>query len=501
MNTLLTESGRNNDRYNKLLLERWDPLLSKTSGDERLKPITSTKQKLMVAQVLQNQEDHFKDTGYLKEANSTTDVFTGYGRANDPKFGTAEEPDPSAGGGAFPSNDDTYARGDTRVPGMIMPMIRRVLPELIANEIVGIQPMAQSVGIAFALRFNYSRDNLGDFSPDNTANANGAPGAWRSDGEEMGYQKLNTAHTGITSDSLTGLGVQGTATSGSGFDFIQDDTGVARLTKELECSSAIPQVELELQKTTVTAGTRKLAFKYSVELEQDLMNQHGISVDEELTQMVSYELQAEIDREIIMRMIALALNAGDGQGYSYWNPATADGRWGMEKYTNLYTNILNKANLIAVRNRVGPGNFIVATPQVVSILQSLPIFKAIDIGNDVTSEVGIARSGTLGGRFKVYQDTRTEAQFQAGLRNSRIDYILLGYKGSGYFQTGMIYCPYIPIFMQRTVGVTDFSPRVGLSTRYGLAENMHGADKYYHVIIIEGLTEQYASDGNTQILT
>jgi len=221
---------------------------------------------------------------------------------------------------------------------------------------------------------------------------------------------------------------------------------------------------------------------------------NGIDVDAELTNAMSYEIQAEIDREMIMRMIQSALNAGSGAGYSFWSPASADGRWLAERNRDFYQKLIIEANKIAVRNRRGAANFIVATPKVCAILEMLPEFQWMSVnGNVSTQGVGIAKVGTVGGRFTVYRDTRTEVQ-NPGYSNTgytanspAIEYALLGYKGPEFYDTGIIYCPYIPIMVQRTIGPNDFAPRVGLLTRYGVVDNIFGANLYYHLVLVQGL--------------
>ena len=164
----------------------------------------------------------------------------------------------------------------------------------------------------------------------------------------------------------------------------------------------------------------------------------------------------------------------------------------MERNRDFYQRLIIEANRIAVRNRRGAANFIVATPRVCAILEMLPEFQWVPVqGNVNTQPVGVAKVGNLGGRFNVYRDTRTEAQFEGGLRNKRVEYALLGYKGPEFYDTGIIYCPYIPVMVQRTIGPNDFSPRVGLLTRYGVVDNIFGANLYYHTILLSGLGEGF----------
>jgi hypothetical protein len=214
---------------------------------------------------------------------------------------------------------------------------------------------------------------------------------------------------------------------------------------------------------------------------------------------MSYEIQAEIDREMLMRMIQSALGAGYGPGFSVWSPASADGRWLVERNRDFYQRLIIEANRIAVRNRRGAANFIVATPRVCAILEMLPEFQWVPVAGDVnTQPVGIGKVGSIGGRFNVYRDTRTEVNHNTGYGQTRqgggtdgIEYALLGYKGPEFYDTGIIYCPYIPVMVQRTIGPNDFAPRVGLLTRYGVVDNIFGSNLYYHVIIVQNLGAEF----------
>jgi hypothetical protein len=374
-------------------------------------------------------------------------------------------------------------------------MIRRTFPELITNEIVGVQPMSGPVGLAFALRYKYEGDGLGPGGVDGSAasaaaNTGGHTAA--SDGDELGYNTLDTRFTGTSSARLSG---------GPGQWSQSDvDKGVAQLLKNYELTSKIPQVVVSFEKTAVEAGTRRLAARWSVELEQDLKNMNGIDIDTELTNAMSYELQAEIDREMIMRMIQVALDAGNGTGFSVWSAASADGRWMAERNRDFYQKLIVEANRIAVRNRRGAANFVVATPRVCAILEMLPEFNAMPINGNVSTNpaVGVAKVGNVGGRFNVYRDTRTEGQFEQGDRSARLEYALLGYKGPEFYDTGIVYCPYIPVMVQRTIGPNDFAPRVGLLTRYGVVDNIFGAKLYYHVVIVTDLGTAF-TPGNQSV--
>jgi len=503
---MLNDTQYHNKGRERMLMEKWKPLLE--ARDEDLKPLTTRRKATMTAVLLENQYNHMlqnpevygkvpvieeaiggvPSTGVGQTTSGGTGVFTSYNGSTVQHGHNANQ--------VNPASTDDYATGDATLPNVIMPMIRRTFPELLANEIVGIQPMSGPVGLAFALRFRYDGEHLADFSPDGSATLNTAVSAkpWISDskGKEAGYNYLNTAYTGITSSELTG-------NTTAGFEFPEVDKGVANLLATTEMSTALPQMSMNIEKTAVSAGSRKLALKYSLELEQDLMNMHGISVDDEMTAMMSYEIQAEIDREILLRMINIALNAGPNAGWSVWNPANADGRWSAERTVNLWQHIRVQARLISLRNRRGAANFLVATPYVISILETLPNFKYFEVDGAVKQEFGNSKAGTLG-PLKVFVDTRTEAQYQSGITTDHVNYILLGYKGSESWDSGLIYLPYIPVMVQRTMGPNDFSPRVGLSTRYAIASSLNGAENFYHVIMLQELSAPMALTAEKQYL-
>ena len=478
----------------KLLVEKWSPMLDYTSN--KISAIEDEHTRLNTAILMENQER------YLGEAN-----IAGNGGA----YGTGD----TVGGLYNPTGpqggSDSYATGDARLPKVLIPMIRRTFPELITNEIVGVQPMSGPVGLAFALRYKYADANIdgtpsavGNGSgatdpatglPTNTHDSNNADSGqeWWNEaaGKEVGWNYLDTRYTGASSDHLSGS---------PDFEIIPEDTGLAQLMSAFEFTSNIPQMELAFEKTAIEAGTRRLAARWSVELEQDIRNMNGIDIDAELTNAMSYEIQAEIDREMIMRMIQVCLTAGtepanggrDGKGYSTWIAGSADARWIGERTRDFYSKVIVEANRIAVRNRRGAANFIIATPRVCAMVEMLPEFKFMPVNTNVnTQPTGVSKVGNLGGRFTVYRDTRTEAQYQVGTRSAPIEYALLGYKGADFYDTGIIYCPYIPVMVQRTIGPNDFAPRVGLLTRYGVVDNLFGADLYYHVIIVKGLGETF----------
>lgn len=512
----------------KALITKWSKILDFT--DNQTKAIEGYQKRLATALMCENQETWLRQNGHMPRSlvQEAGTMLGGGSLASGPWGGGDGTPasytsgqygqaGPGTGG-----NTDWYAPGDARLPKTLIPMIRRTFPELITHEIVGVQPMSGPVGLAFALRYFYDQDPLacspyndkncssGPFSASGTGSKyNGGqfpqgPGVWTgANTDEAGYNKLYTAHTGITAASLSGLGLTTSAASGTCFDFTPQDMGVAQLLSHFEASSNIPTMSLKIEKQAVEAGTRRLGTSWSMELEQDLMNMNGIDIDAEMTNAMSYEIQAEIDREMVVRMIQVALNAGFGAGYSVWKPQLADGRWFAERGVDFYAKIVVEANRIAIRNRRGPANFIIATPKVCTILQLLPEFRPFEIASSIqTHPNGVARVGTLAGQFNIYRDTRTEAQYLAGLRADPVEYALLGYKGSEFWDTGIVYCPYIPVLVQRTISPHSFTPNVGMMTRYGVIDHLFGSGNFYHLIIARDLnTGHTVTCGNALTLT
>tara|TARA_R100001198_G_C5119391_1_gene142892 strand:- start:52 stop:672 length:621 start_codon:yes stop_codon:yes gene_type:complete len=204
---------------------------------------------------------------------------------------------------------------------------------------------------------------------------------------------------------------------------------------------------------------------------------------------------------MIIRMIQAALKGGEQTGYTSFHIASADGRWMAERNRAFYQKLIVESNRIAVRNRRGSANFVVATPRVCAILEMLPEFSWMTVdGNVNTQPVGVAKVGNVGGRFNVYRDTRTEAQYNLGSGEAdRVEYALLGYKGPEYYDTGIIYCPYIPVMVQRSIDPNSFYPKVGMLTRYGVVDHLFGATNYYHVVFVKGLGQSFDPTGDAAV--
>ncbi len=472
------------------LVEKWAPVLDYTSTT--VKPIENDHSRLCTAMLLENQERYC-----LTEQNTVGGGVFGSGIGS--YTGGQVNGVPAAG-------DSNYAGGDYRLPKVLIPMIRRTFPELVTNEIVGVQPMSGPVGLAFALRYKYGQnlltqvsDNDGQDGRTDSSSTDRAVRVAALSGAELGYNYVNSMFTGASSAALSG-------SDEFEFNIQAQDRGIAELLKNFEATGNIPTVEVSFEKTAVEAGTRRLAAKWSVELEQDVRNMNGIDIDAELTNAMSYEIQAEIDREMVMRMAQAALNA---RNVSMWQISAADGRWIGERTRAFYAHIIYQANRVSVRTRRGAANFIIATPKVCAMLEMLPEFQPMSVnGNVNTSSTGIAKVGTVGGRFTVYRDTITDAQninaydnmkgaYPGATRTPELEYALLGYKGAEYYDTGIVYCPYIPVMVQRTIGPNDFAPRVGLLTRYGVVDNLFGAGLYYSLIVVKGLGSGFTPGDQT----
>jgi hypothetical protein len=233
---------------------------------------------------------------------------------------------------------------------------------------------------------------------------------------------------------------------------------------------------------------------------------HNIDLEEEMMDLMAYEIAAEIDRELVARIVSAA-KAGGTLTWDYGNAlgspggGTADGRWEQEKFRTLFTVILTAAEEIARATRRGAGNFVIVSPRVAVALQTLPEFDTAPVKADINSlAVGISTIGTLNG-MKVYRDT-----------HSWVDYAVVGYKGQKENDSGIVYCPYIPVMFAKATGEESFSPRAGVMTRYGICDHLFGAQNYYRYIDVQGLsnssvqtstgtatfTDQHNTDGITK---
>jgi len=320
---------------------------------------------------------------------------------------------------------------------ILMPLTRRIMPNLLANEIVGVQPMAGPVSIAYALRF---------FASVSSPSASGY-----AVGSEIGYNNMDDSFTGSVP---TSAGETWASTNPSPYT-----------------SSFFPEAKTTMQSTVVTANTRKMKARYSLESAQDLKNMHGLDIEAELTNMLQYEVGAEIDRELVIDINTLgASQHSDGQYTSSYTITAGDGTWEAQLFRNMYTRFVREAAAIARRTRRGAGNFIIASGNVVTALDSLGTFLLQPLAGANPMEIGpgVAKVGTIENRFAVYRDTFASA-----------DYATIGFKGQGTQNSGVIYCPYIPLMMSKAVEPGNFTPVIGMLTRYGIVNQLLNSQDFY----------------------
>ncbi|MCS7316919.1 MAG: hypothetical protein NZZ41_01165 [Candidatus Dojkabacteria bacterium] len=451
------------DSIREALVRKWRPLVEHIRDDRKAE---------ITAQLLEQENRYFK--GLLTEAPSSAGGAT---------YSAVAHPNASNVG---------QTSGIARFQAIAMPLVARVFPELVTNDLVGVQPMFTPVGLAYALRYRYQSE------------FNGKPGF---PGKEAGYNTVEALYSG-------GYPVTATSTPTSadfiatwpnvvdngrvkGGDGTYNDCGVpgglvprggyrtgdAEGLGELHWNGVaemdrIRYMGLSVERQTVEAKTRKLAARWSHEAQQDLKNMHNVDLAAQLSDLLAYEIAAEIDAEVKANIIALAQVGGVlVWDYNSSNFGGADGRWEQEKFRTLYTVFLKASNEIAVATRRGAGNFILASPGVVAAIEALEQFALSSVATNLATEVsGVAKVGTIG-RFTVYRD-----MFATN------DYAVVGYKGRDDADAGIIYLPYVPIQFLEAVGQDSFNPRIGVMTRYGLCNNLFGAENYYRYIDVRGLS-------------
>ena len=409
------------------LVEKWSPVLNEESAGS----ITDAHKRSVTAAVLENTENALREQGLQETA------------ANAAGAGTA------ATGAADNWNP------------ILISLVRRAMPNMMAYDVAGVQPMSGPTGLIFAMKSKYKTTKAG-VSVDDEA-------------------LFNEAAVGFSGDSATtangspsGLaGVSDTDGGGSIVDSGADYapyTGDAYTTTEAEAlgntGEAFAEMGFSIEKATVTAKSRALKAEYTLELAQDLKAIHGLDAETELANILSTEILAEINREVIR-----TINSQAKVGARQANVTTkgifdlssdADGRWSAEKFKGLGVQLDREANVIAKETRRGKGNFIICSSDVASALAAsgmLDYSPALSTNLNV-DDTGNTFAGVLNGRMKVYIDPYATA-----------DYINVGYKGTNPYDAGLFYCPYVPLTMVRAVGEDDFQPRIGFKTRYGMASN------------------------------
>ena len=420
---------------NEELVNKWQPVLE----HEDLPPIKNHYRKVVTAHMLEQQENALKEQAGVQGVGSTSLL----GESTAPETVTA--------------NADKFNP-------VLISLVRRTAPNLIAFDIMGVQPMSGPTGLIFALRPTYGTGKNG-VSPEagaanafygeaNTGFSAGAPGnlpAWAS----------NQANAMFMSSDAEGL--------------IADRTGMATASAELLGNAAtnkIPSMSFQIDKSTVEAVSRSLKAEYSVELAQDLKAIHGLDAETELANILTTEINAEINREIVRKVYfgCTGVDAVDGRGTANiggqaGQQGTLDGRWLVERFKALVYKVETEANAIAKNTRRGKGNFIICSSDVASALSTAGV---LDPTAALTvDDTGSTFAGTIGAGMKVYIDPYSY---------TGDDFICVGYKGTSPYDAGMFYCPYVPLQMVRAIGEDNFQPKIGFKTRYGIGVNPFATD-------------------------
>jgi|TARA_B110000261_G_scaffold122965_1_gene137247 hypothetical protein len=346
----------------------------------------------------------------------------------------AEEGGPSSLLEAAPANSTADM---TSYNPVLISLVRRAMPNLVAYDIAGVQPMTGPTGLIFAMRTKYE-------------DTGGKPEAF--------YGEADTDYSGA-------------GTHANALGATSETTGTGLATADAEAlgdgtAAEFAQMSFAIEKVSVTAKSRALKAEYTTELAQDLKAIHGLDAETELANMLSAELLAEINREVI-RTVYTNAKAGSQTGTAsagtFNLDVDANGRWSVEKFKGLMFQIEKEANQIAKDTRRGKGNLIVCSSDVASALQMAGVLDyapALNSNNLSPDDTGNTFAGVLNGRFKVYIDPYAGA-----------NYMVVGYKGSSTFDAGLFYCPYVPLQMVRAVGENSFQSKLGFKTRYGMVSN------------------------------
>jgi hypothetical protein len=433
---------------------KWEPILAHPD----LAPIKDTHRRSVTAVVLENTEKA------LREANQYV---------------------PQTLTEAAPANA-TGADIDTFDPVLIS-LVRRAMPNLIAYDICGVQPMTGPTGLIFAMRSKYSTQ--GNSATENFYNeVNTSFSSVVSGANTLGQKNVGT-YPGNTSTGTANLAETGIYNFGSGMSTAQAEA--------LGSSGnvAFAEMAFSIEKVTVTAKSRALKAEYTMELAQDLKAIHGLDAETELSNILSAEILAEINREVV-RTINVTATKGATENTTtagrFDLDTDSNGRWSVEKFKGLMFQVEREANQIAKATRRGKGNIIICSSDVASALQMAGVLDyapALNSNNLNVDDTGNTFAGVLNGRVRVYIDP-----YAGG------NYMVVGYKGSSAFDAGLFYCPYVPLQMVRAVDPDSFQPKIGFKTRYGMVANPYAegataglgaltkdSNVYYRRVLVDNL--------------
>ena len=401
------------------LVEKWGPILEHDSfatiADQHKKSVTAT--------ILENTEKALMESGDLSAS------MTGL---------LAEAPTNAAGADGFTA--DATATGPVAgYDPVLISLVRRAMPNLMAYDIAGVQPMTGPTGLIFAMRSKYT----------NQAGAEAFYGEADTDFSGAGTHANTLPNAAATHGTGMALNAAEALGDGNGTDF--------------------GEMAFSIEKVTVAAKSRALKAEYTTELAQDLKAVHGLDAETELANILQSEILVEINRELVRTIYNNAKPGATGTA----TPGTfdldvdANGRWSVEKFKGLMFQIEQEANAIAKDTRRGKGNIVICSSDVASALQMAGILDytpALNSNSLTVDDTGNTFAGVLNGRYKVYIDP-----YAVG------NYLVVGYKGSSSFDAGLFYCPYVPLQMVRAVGENSFQPKIGFKTRYGMVSNPFAA--------------------------
>jgi len=474
------------------LMEKWSPLLDAEGVD----PIKDSHRRATTAILLENQERFLKEEAAFASGNGmlNEDAPTNSGNA-------------VGASGAF-SGGSAAAGPTAGFDPVLISLIRRSMPNLVAYELAGVQPMNGPTGLIFAMRSRYTNQSGTESffnEPDSAFSANKA-------GTNIGQSTQGDYTSAVDDDGTVGFGSTGTQRGtnpaileGAASDAVQSQYSIGQgmATGDSEAlgdgsNGDFNEMAFSIEKVTVTAKSRALKAEYSMELAQDLRAIHGLNAEAELANILSSEILAEINREVI-RTIYKTAEAGSQANVAnagfFDLDVDSNGRWSVEKFKGLLFNIERDANRIAQRTRRGKGNIIMTSADVASaltmagVLDYTPALNA----NLQVDDTGNTFAGTINGKYRVFIDP-----FAAN--SAANQYYVVGYKGTSPYDAGLFYCPYVPLQMVRAVGENSFQPKIGFKTRYGLVSNPYAegtaqglgritsnSNRYYQRTVVKNL--------------
>ena len=432
----------------KALTEKWNPVL----GHEGAGAIKDNYRKAVTAVLLENTEKQLREErGMINEASTVGAIGT----------------NALSGSGL-----DTKTGGLAGFDPVMISLIRRAAPNLVAYDICGVQPMSGPTGLIFAMKSHYNnRSGAEALYNEPDANFSGntqGPAAYNDELSPLGDGGSTDANPALLNDATGG----GTTEA----NYERQAGNIARETAEVLGSGAtlFNEMDFSIEKTAVTAKTRALRAEYTLELAQDLKAIHGLDAEQELANLLSSEILAEINREVVRTVYTVAKSGAQNNVANagvFDLDVDSNGRWSVEKFKGLMFQIERDANAIAQQTRRGKGNFIITSADVAS---ALAMSGTLDYSSGLTGaggpsigevdDTGNLLVGTMNGRIRVYVDP-----YSANVSNTH--YYVVGYKGSSPYDAGLFYCPYVPLQMLRSIDPETFQPKIGFKTRYGMVAN------------------------------